>query len=1053
MSDWADPFDAVAARLGTPNLGRGLTRPVAEGRLEQDGPNVLAQVRSPSWVRVLARQFTGALVLILLVAAGVSAVVGEVGDALTILAIVALNGSLGFVQEWRAERAMQGLQRMLSPRARVLRDGALAEIDAAELVVGDVVALELGDRVPADLRLIEARSLEVDESALTGESTPSAKQADPVPEDTPLAERRDQAYLGTAVTQGRGRGLVVATGMRTEFGRIADLTLSVGSQTTPLQRKLAVLGRQLGILSIGVAAGVSLIGVAAGRPALEMFLTGVALAVAVVPEGLPAVVTITLALGVGAMLARRALLRRLQAAEALGAATVICSDKTGTLTRNEMTVREVWLAAGALRVTGSGYDPTGHFEHAGAPIDPGTRPDLVRTLRAGSRCNNATLTPIGDRWQPIGSPTEVALVVAAHKAGLPSDGDEALLAEVPFSSTRKRMTRVHAAPGGPVASVKGAPEVVLQRCTRVLVGTEERPLDEAMRLALQRAQQDLAACGLRTLALADRRLPPDVGEAPGDLERELVLLGVVGILDPPREEVPAAIATARGAGIQTIMITGDAAGTALAIGERIGLGATAAVTGAELEAMDDAELEERLGQGAVFARMTPEHKLRIVEVLQRRGEIVAMTGDGVNDAPALKRADIGVAMGQRGTEVARAAADMILLDDNYASIVGAVAEGRRQYANIRKFVGYLLSSNTGEVVAIAANLALGGPLLLLPVQILWMNLVTDGVTAVALGLEAEEPDAMERPPLPATARVLDRSTALWIAALGAYLGVAALWLFHRDLHPAGGSGPRPHAGVHRLGGPREGQRVQLPRAAPTDVAGRAPEQSVAGAGGPRHPGPAAGRGVRPSTAGHAPHRAPVGPGLGHHRVAGAAVDRRARGGEGVARTVAVARVAMAQVAARGVNGSVGVARRLGSREVGGGRRAVGGSARAGVGVTTGDRGAVSAGPPSSAASATATPRPLRRPRTNRLQRPPQPSPFTSLVGLEIDVARLGDEVAELLLHPIHLVADRPHHPIAEAHEQVLEILGVRAGRRRRRAGLRPRGGDAPRRGRRRRSRP
>jgi len=474
---------------------------------------------------------------------------------------------------------------------------------------------------------------------------------------------------------------------------------------------------------------------------------------------------------------RKALLRRLSAAESLGAASVICTDKTGTLTQNEMTVRRIWLPSGVIEVTGVGYEPAGHFEVDGNRIEPNTRPDLEALLETGLVCNHARVTKEAGTWQKMGEPTEAALIVAAYKAKVCSGRDDVALAEFSFDSTRKRMTVVRDGPGGRIAYAKGAPEVLIGLCTRIRDGDEDRPLNDEDRLCFQRACDRFARRGLRILALARRTLPSDVTLDDERVETDLTILGVVGIIDPPRPDVPAAVSTARSAGIQILMITGDAAPTALAIAERIGLAADRAVLGSELESMSDAELIEALAQDAIFARTTPEHKLRIISILQDRGHVVGMTGDGVNDAPALKRANIGIAMGLRGTDVAKGASDIVLMDDNFASIVAAIEEGRRQYDNIRKFVRYLLSSNTGEVLAIFANVVLGGPLILLPVQILWMNLVTDGMTAVALGLEPAERSIMRRPPRAPEEPILDRTGIAIVLALGLYIATATLWIF------------------------------------------------------------------------------------------------------------------------------------------------------------------------------------------------------------------------------------------------------------------------------------
>ena len=770
--------DTVALLRTDPDTG--LSTGEANSRLADAGPNRIEAVRKTGPLTILLRQFTDVLILILAAAAAVSFAVGEVGDTITILAIILLNGLLGFIQEFKAEKAIEALQKMLSPRCKVLRGGAKSEIDAEALVPGDIVLLEIGDRVPADLRLLEAVNLKLDESALTGESASVGKTIQSVAEDTPLSARTDMTWMGTSVTNGYARGIVTATGMATEFGRIARLTSEVERTRTPLQKRLAVLGRRLGTLSVAVSALVAIMGYLFGKPMMEMFLTGISLAVAVVPEGLPAVVTITLALGVKAMVRQQALLRRLQAAENLGSAEVICTDKTGTLTQNQMTVQQIWLFGAGVTVTGSGYDPAGHFEAEGRKIDYKEQGDLLALLRTGLICNHASLQRAEGAWTVTGEPTEAALVTAAYKAWM-SPGEPKIVSEFSFNSERKRMTTVVKEENGNVAYVKGAPEVLLSRAASFLENGVIRPLDDEARRRFERAYTTLAKAGLRTLALATRTLPPDTGLDPEAVETELVLLGITGIIDPPRPEVTEAIRTAGSAGISIVMITGDAPLTALAIASEIGLDAPRAVTGSELETMDDSALTEALREGAIFARTTPEHKLRIVKTLQNEGRVTAMTGDGVNDAPALKRADIGIAMGLRGTDVAKGASDMILLDDNFASIINAVREGRRQYDNIKKFVTYLLSSNIGEVIAILVNILLGGPLLLLPVQILWMNLVTDGMTAVALGMEPAEKGIMHRPPRAQNSAFLDRRGLLMILLLGAYIAGATLWIFHHYL--------------------------------------------------------------------------------------------------------------------------------------------------------------------------------------------------------------------------------------------------------------------------------
>jgi len=764
---------------------QGLSREEAARRLERVGPNVLVATGVAKWPAVLGRQFVDVMIFILFLAAAVALALGEWIDALAIFIILILNGILGFIQEWKAEQAIQALQRMLEPRCNVVRGAEEQTIDASNLVPGDVVVLETGDRVPADLRLVRTTALKIDESTLTGESESVDKGVEALAADTPLAERASVAWMGTAVTNGRAIGVVTATGMDTEFGRIAAITQSVGREVTPLQRQLGALGKQLGMVAVGISCVVAVAGWLLGKPLLEMFLVGISLAVAVVPEGLPAVVTITLALGVRAMIKRRALLRRLHASETLGTVTVICTDKTGTLTQNQMTVQRAWLLSGEVEATGIGYDPAGHFEQNGVKIDANRNPDLLALLGTGYYCNHARLIRGEAGWTIIGEPTEAALVVAAYKARLNLAEPVPMAMELSFNSARKRMTVIDRRGSAAfTAHVKGAPEVILERCTRVLVNGVERPLGEQDRERAHQAVQDYAERGLRTLAFAQRQFD----ELPGEerVERELTFLGVVGILDPPHLEVPEAVKLAGLAGIRVIMITGDNPRTAQSIARQVGMKVGTALTGQEIDAMDDPALAQALEGEVLFARTTPEHKMRIVKLLQQKGEVVGMTGDGVNDAPALKQAEIGIAMGVRGTDVAKGASDMILTDDNFASIINAVEEGRREYDNIQKFVRYLLSSNMGEVVAIFINILLGGPLILLPVQILWMNLVTDGVTAVALGMEPAEEGIMRRAPRGAREPILDRRGLVMILTLGSYIGLATLWLFHHYLEASGG---------------------------------------------------------------------------------------------------------------------------------------------------------------------------------------------------------------------------------------------------------------------------
>ncbi|WP_323770772.1 HAD-IC family P-type ATPase [Antarctobacter sp.] len=746
----------------------GLTTQEAARRLQEVGPNQLAEKKPTSRWTILARQFTSLLILMLIVAAAIAAALGETVDAIAIMLVVVLNGILGFAQEWRTETALAALKNMLATEARVVRDGAQVMIDTRQIVPGDLVILEGGDKVPADLVLTTGMRLKVDESILTGES---------VPVDKTLGDEATRLFMGSNVVAGRAEGVVHATGSKTEFGNIAELTASIDVGQTHLQAQLGRLARLLGGVAVGLAALVLVAGLMTGRPLQEMFLTSIALAVAMVPEGLPAVVTITLALGASAMLRRQSLVRRLQAVETLGAATVICTDKTGTLTENAMTVTRVWTPARSYDVSGTGYDPAGHIATDGTRVRTADDARLAELIDVGLSCNHAELSRIGDGWRMVGDPTEGALVTLAFKgwARLPDVADR--LAEIPFDADRKRMSVVMQRGEHLVQMVKGAPESVLDVCDRVqgLDGTAQALTPED-RAEIERVAADMASDGRRLLGFARRIVDDPMAE-----EHGLVFLGIVGMIDPPRPEVRQAVGLCRSAGIRVVMITGDAPLTAAAIAREIGLEVHSVLTGADLDALSDDELQEKLNGNTHFARTAPAHKMRLVEMLQQRGNLVAMTGDGVNDAPALRQADIGIAMGQRGTDVAKDASDLVLLDDNFATIVGAVEEGRRQFANIQRFVRYLLSSNAGEVVAIVINLFLGGPLIFLATQILWMNLVTDGVTAVALGMEKAAPDVMAQPPVPKDHPILDATGLVMIVCFGIYTGSASLWLFYTHL--------------------------------------------------------------------------------------------------------------------------------------------------------------------------------------------------------------------------------------------------------------------------------
>ncbi|MGE5571939.1 MAG: cation-translocating P-type ATPase [Bacteroidota bacterium] len=817
---------AVASILKT-SLATGLSSREAERRLDREGPNEIRQVNKASALKMLLDQFSDFMVLVLIAAAGVSIALGEMGDALAILAIVTLNAVLGFVQEYRAERSLEALKQLAAPSARVIRDGTPVEVKAREVVPGDLLLIEVGDRIPADARLVEHMALEVEESALTGESLPATKRSDDIlAASSALGDRRNMVFMGTVVTRGHGKAVVVATGMDTEIGRIAHLIQEDRDELTPLQQRLEHLGRTLVFICVGLCAFVSVAGILRGEGVLEMFLAGVSLAVAAIPEGLPAVVTIALALGVQRMSRRNAIVRRLPAVETLGCTTVICSDKTGTLTRNQMTLTEIDLAGRVIEATGTGYTPHGQFTEAGRPIDPSRDDHLALALKIGLYCNNARLMHDGrvvdpgaamrpqqrpgpgpgpgtrapaDRWEVLGDPTEGALVVAAAKAGMVRNGSGAtgrprLLHEVPFDSDRKMMTTIYEDPSGvgALAYVKGAPEVVAGVCSSILVAGRVRPMTYRDRdLLLERSAQ-MAARGLRVLALAYRELPrgfrPD-----GTIETNLTFVGLAGMVDPPREDVKRAVRTARSAGVRTIMVTGDHAGTAVAIARALdliagdGRGDVRAIAGAELDRMTDDALGKAVATTQVFARVSPEHKLRIVRALKGQGHIVAMTGDGVNDAPAVKEADIGVAMGMSGTDVTREAAAMVLADDNYATIVAAVEEGRAIYDNIRKFIRYLLACNAGEVLTMLIAVLVGLPLPLVPMQILWMNLVTDGLPAIALGIDPVDPDVMTREPRRPKEGVFSRGLGLKIASQGVFIGLCTIAAFlvslflHADL--------------------------------------------------------------------------------------------------------------------------------------------------------------------------------------------------------------------------------------------------------------------------------
>ena len=757
---------------------RGLSSAEFTDRMDKYGPNELQAAHRISPWEILLEQFKNVLILILLGATVLSLFLGHGIESVVIAVIVLFAVVLGFVQEYRAERAIEALRQMAAPTATVLRDGVEVRVPAKELVPGDVIVLHTGDRVPADARLLEAINLQVEEAALTGESVPVEKHIRALEgEDLPVGDRKNMVYAGTAVTYGRGRALVVATGMQTEFGKIAQLLQTIETGKTPLQHNLDRVGAVLARAAFVVVALIVALGLLRGQPFIEMLIFGIALAVAVVPEALPAVVTISLAIGVQKMVKRHALIRRLPAVETLGSTSVICSDKTGTLTKDEMTVRRVFAGGKTYDVTGAGYTPEGVFSTTGGT--PAALPPALREmLTAATLASDTQLVqaPQGG-WDIKGDPTEGALVVAAAKAGLQKDSLDSSfprLYEIPFSSETKRMTTLHQTNGSVTAYAKGAPEVILQSCDSMLTDGGVQPLDEARREQILSQAQTMASEALRVLGIARK---PEA--ALGTAERGMTFLGLAGMIDPPRPEVKQAIAVCVDAGIHPVMITGDHPVTAQAVARELGLlrNGGRVVTGPELETMTDEQLERDVERINVYARVSPAHKLRVVTAWQNRGHIVAMTGDGVNDAPALKKADIGIAMGITGTDVTKEAAAMTLTDDNFASIVAAVEEGRGVFGNIKKYLMYLLSSNIGEIGLMAGSALFGLPLPLTAVQILYVNLATDGLPALALSVDPPERDLMKRKPRNPRTGIFTRPVVTLMVLGGVWSALVNLGLF------------------------------------------------------------------------------------------------------------------------------------------------------------------------------------------------------------------------------------------------------------------------------------
>ncbi len=803
----------------------GLTTTEAEKRLAHYGPNQLQEAPRPGFLAMLWDQLNNFVVILLIIASVISALLGDYVEAAAIMAIVVLNAVLGIVQEQRAEQALAALKKLAAPDAQVIRDGVRSSVPSYNLVPGDIVFLEAGNFIPADLRLLEAVNLRVEEASLTGESLPVQKNAATVlDKNIPLGDRKNTAFMGTVVNYGRGRGVVTSTGMHTQLGLIATMLQNVETEETPLQRRLDQLGKSLSIGALILVAVVFIvalinyteIGGLFSAPLdylkeyvaeiTEVFIIAISLAIAAVPEGLPAVVTISLALGMREMVQRHALIRKLSSVETLGSATTICSDKTGTLTQNEMTVTRVWADNQFIHVTGTGYAPIGEFQVDSKKVDIEKYPAILSTLWLGLLNNDATIESTGENdssktYRIVGDPTEGALLVAAAKAGaIHVEIDDAYPREneVPFDSERKRMITIHDVrdpkPHDPspfydekhkdwdVIAVKGAPDIVLELCTKYQgMDDEPRELTKEAKERILAANNAMTKDALRVLGVAyrvERDVPDNAEELKtNDLEKDLVFVGLLGMIDPPRTEVKPALEKARHAGIRTVMITGDFPNTAKAIAESIGLlrPGKKVMTGAELDAINDNELKNIIEDTDVFARVSPEHKMRIVDALQANDEIVAMTGDGVNDAPAIKRADIGVSMGITGTDVAKETADMVLTDDNYASIVSAVEQGRIIYSNIRKFVFFLLSSNVAEIMIIFLATLAGLPAPLTAIQLLWLNLITDGAPALALAMEKGDPDIMDQKPRAKNEPIVNRSMGIGIivqtfAQTGAVLG-------------------------------------------------------------------------------------------------------------------------------------------------------------------------------------------------------------------------------------------------------------------------------------------
>jgi Ca2+-transporting ATPase len=798
QSEWYQITSEEVLQSQQVSVQHGLSWEEARTRQEQIGLNELTEGTRVSPIAIFLNQFKDFMVLVLLGATLISGLLGEFLDAITIVAIIVMNSILGFIQEFRAERSLRALKELSAPHAKVFREGHLHQIPAKELVAGDIIYLESGDRIPADLRFLEANGVYVEESALTGESIPVSKRTEAMPQtELPVGDQRNLGFMGTMVARGTAKAVVVRTGMATEMGKIADLIQHTESMETPLQHRLEQLGKILIIVAIALTILVVLAGIMHGQPPYAMFLAGVSLAVAAIPEGLPAIVTIALALGVQRMIKRKAIVRKLPSVETLGCASVICSDKTGTLTQNKMTVTHLWVGGEVMEVSGDGYAPHGEIKYMGRSMDPGKHSMLSRLLEISVLCCNATLHEEKQEakrkknkdeaattvWAIKGDPTEGALVVLGAKSGMTSQslsGKYNRVMEFPFDSERKRMSVLIAHSSGRMICTKGAPDVLLQHCSYMLWDGKVIPFTPTLKQKVMAANEGMAKNALRVLGLAYREIKStDRLEASDDVENSLVFVGLTGMIDPPRKEVREAISKCRKAGIKTLMITGDHQTTAEAIAKQLGMIPAGGIclSGQQLSLITDDELDAKVDDTYVFARVSPEHKLRIVKSLQRKGHVVAMTGDGVNDAPAIKAADIGIAMGITGTDVTKEASSLILSDDNFATIVAAIEEGRGIYENIRKFIRYLLASNVGEILTMFIAMMAGMPLPLVPIQILWVNLVTDGLPAMALGVDQAEKDLMQQRPRSAKENIFARRLGWKIISRGILIGLCTLGAF------------------------------------------------------------------------------------------------------------------------------------------------------------------------------------------------------------------------------------------------------------------------------------